>query len=165
MPEYSLNWTVRSSAIQGLHRGKKASRPPEGGPTEVGGLSASNLPSVSIPHPTRMPDGQAKGPGKIHALKHALTHALTYTHTYIYICNHQLYIVVVVVESNPKASFTIATTSRCRGGHYSFPWIAPLYPWSAPYNAECYAKRQCYIIISDSCRNIHIYAGYLPTQW
>ena len=28
----------------------------------------------------------------------------------------------------PKGS--IATTRRCWGGHYSFPWIAPLYPWS-----------------------------------
>ena len=37
----------------------------------------------------------------------------------------------------PKAPFSIATTARCRGGHYSFPWIAPLYPWTVPYNAEC----------------------------
>ena len=29
----------------------------------------------------------------------------------------------------------------CRGRHYSFLWIAPLYPWYAPYNAECQAKR------------------------
>ena len=43
---------------------KKAARPPEGSPTEVGGLSASNLPLVSIPHPTRMLDGPAKRPGK-----------------------------------------------------------------------------------------------------
>ena len=34
---------------------------------------------------------------------------------------------VTVVEGNPKASFSIATTPRCRGGHYSFLWIAPLY--------------------------------------
>ena len=33
-----------------------------------------------------------------------------------------------VVEGNPKAPFSIATTPRCRGGHYSFPWIDPLYP-------------------------------------
>ena len=33
--------------------------------------------------------------------------------------------------------FSIATTPRCRGGHYSFPWIAPLYPWYVPYIAEC----------------------------
>ena len=33
-----------------------------------------------------------------------------------------------VVKSNSKAPFSIATTPRCRGGHYSFPWIAPLYP-------------------------------------
>ena len=32
---------------------------------------------------------------------------------------------VTLVESDPKASFSIATTPRCRGGHYFFPWIAP----------------------------------------
>ena len=31
-----------------------------------------------------------------------------------------------VVEGNPKAPFSIASTSRCRGGQYSFPWIVPL---------------------------------------
>ena len=35
---------------------------------------------------------------------------------------------VTIVEGNQKAPFSIATASRCRGGHYSFPWIAPLYP-------------------------------------
>ena len=43
---------------------KKAACPFEGGPTEAGGLSASNLPLISIHHPTRMPDGPAKRPGK-----------------------------------------------------------------------------------------------------
>ena len=42
-----------------------------------------------------------------------------------------------VVEGDPKASFSIATTLRCRGGRNTFPWIALLYPWSSPYNAEC----------------------------
>ena len=32
----------------------------------------------------------------------------------------------IVVEGKLKISFLIATTSRCRGGHYSFHWIAPL---------------------------------------
>ena len=41
-----------------------------------------------------------------------------------------------LVKSDPKAPFSIDTTSRCRGGYYSIPWIAPLYPWSLPYNAE-----------------------------
>ena len=41
-----------------------------------------------------------------------------------------------VVEGDPKAPFSIATAPRCRGGRYSFPWIAVLYPWSVPYNAE-----------------------------
>ena len=42
-----------------------------------------------------------------------------------------------LVEDDPKSHFSIATTPRCKGGRYSFPWIAPLYPWSPPYNAEC----------------------------
>ena len=33
-----------------------------------------------------------------------------------------------VVEGDQKAPFSIATTPRCRGDRYSFPWIAPLYP-------------------------------------
>ena len=41
------------------------------------------------------------------------------------------------VKDDPKAPFSIATTPRCRGERYSIPWIAPLYPWSIPYNAEC----------------------------
>ena len=32
------------------------------------------------------------------------------------------------VESDSKPSLSIATTPRCKGGRYSFPWIAPLYP-------------------------------------
>ena len=34
-----------------------------------------------------------------------------------------------VVEGHPKAPFSIATTPRWRGGHYSFPWIAPIHPY------------------------------------
>ena len=41
-----------------------------------------------------------------------------------------------VVKGDMKAPFLIATTPRCRGGSYSFPWIPPLYAWSLPYNAE-----------------------------
>ena len=41
-----------------------------------------------------------------------------------------------VVKGNQKAPFSIATTLRCRGGCYSFPWISPLYPWYIPYIAE-----------------------------
>ena len=36
----------------------------------------------------------------------------------------------------PEGSFSIATAPRCRGGRYSIPWIATLYSWSLPYNAE-----------------------------
>ena len=42
-----------------------------------------------------------------------------------------------VVESDQKDPFSIATTPRCRGGRYSFPWIAPLHPWYVAYIAEC----------------------------
>ena len=42
-----------------------------------------------------------------------------------------------VVEGDTKAPFSIAITPRLRGGRYSFPWIAPLYPLSLPYNTEC----------------------------
>ena len=34
-----------------------------------------------------------------------------------------------VVEGDPKAPFSIATTLRCKGGRYSFPRIFPLYSW------------------------------------
>ena len=44
---------------------------------------------------------------------------------------------VTIVEGDPKAPFSIATTPMCREGRNSFPWIAPLYPSSVPYNAEC----------------------------
>ena len=37
---------------------------------------------------------------------------------------------VTKVDGDPKAPFSIATTPRCRGGRYSFPWIVPLYPRS-----------------------------------
>ena len=33
-----------------------------------------------------------------------------------------------LVEGDPKAPFSIATTPRCRGGRYSFPWTSPFYP-------------------------------------
>ena len=42
-----------------------------------------------------------------------------------------------ITEGNQKAPFSIATTPRCMGGYYSFPWTAPLYPWYIPYVAEC----------------------------
>ena len=43
----------------------------------------------------------------------------------------------ITFEGDLKSPFSIATTSRCRRGRYSFPWIVPFYPWSGPYNAEC----------------------------
>ena len=48
---------------------------------------------------------------------------------------------MTVVEGDLKAPFAIATTPRSRGGPNSFPYIALLYPWYVPYNAECLVKR------------------------
>ena len=41
-----------------------------------------------------------------------------------------------VVEGDQKAPFSIATALKGRGGRYSFPWIALLYPWYIPYIAS-----------------------------
>ena len=35
---------------------------------------------------------------------------------------------LAIVNGDLKAPFSIATTLRCKKGHYSSPWIAPLYP-------------------------------------
>ena len=43
---------------------------------------------------------------------------------------------VIIVEGDQKAPFSIATTPKCRRGRYSFPWFAPLYPRYVPYIAE-----------------------------
>ena len=49
---------------------------------------------------------------------------------YLFVCTHSngfKYIkLVTLVEGDPKAPFSIATTPRCRGGHCSILWIAPL---------------------------------------
>ena len=39
-----------------------------------------------------------------------------------------------VVEGDPKAPFSIGTTSRCSEGRCSFPRIDPHYSWSVPNN-------------------------------
>ena len=55
---------------------------------------------------------------------------------YDYHLTEDRYKLATVVEGDPKAPFSIATIPRCRGGRYSFPWIAPLYPWYVAYIAE-----------------------------
>ena len=42
-----------------------------------------------------------------------------YIYMYIYIYIYKK--LATIVEGNPKAPFSIATTPRCRGGRYSFP--------------------------------------------
>ena len=46
-----------------------------------------------------------------------------------------------VVKGDPKASFSIASTSRCRGVPDSILLIASLYSWYVLYNAEFWAGR------------------------
>ena len=44
-----------------------------------------------------------------------------------------LYKLATLVEGDPKAPFSIATTPRCRG----FPGLLHFYLDPLPYNAEC----------------------------
>ena len=68
-------------------------------------------------------------------------------------------------EGDPKAPFSIATTPRCREECYSIPWIAPLYPWSLPYNAECWARwHQLLFFESLVWFNLGLNPG-LPDHW
>ena len=55
---------------------------------------------------------------------------------------------VTLVESDPKAPFSIATTTRCMGGRYSIPRFAPLQPWFSPYSAECWARLSAESLVS-----------------
>ena len=48
-----------------------------------------------------------------------------------------------IVEGDQKAPFSIDTTPKCRRGRYSFPRIAPLYPWYVPYIAESLVWHEC----------------------
>ena len=67
-------------------------------------------------------------------------------------------------HGRPKGSFSIATTSRCRGARYSFPWIAPIYPLYIPYNAECYAKKYRVPFFFFSSFNLGLNPS-LPDHW
>ena len=49
-------------------------------------------------------------------------------YTYIYKLESWL----TVVEGDPEAPFSIATTPRCRGEPNSFPWIGPF-----TFDPEC----------------------------
>ena len=61
---------------------------------------------------------------------------LSWTH-FSHLSSQMYVMLATVVEGDQKAPFSIATTLRCRGGRYSFPWIALLYPWYVPYITEC----------------------------
>ena len=70
-----------------------------------------------------------------------------------------------VVEGDPEAPLSIATTPRCREGRYPFPWIAPLYPWYVPSIAECQARRyQVQFLNSLVWRDLGLNPGP-PDHW
>ena len=52
-----------------------------------------------------------------------------------YISAIYAYKCTTLIEGDPKAPFSIATTERCKGERYTILWIAPFCPWSLPYNA------------------------------
>ena len=60
-----------------------------------------------------------------------------YTHSSRKILNNYEVKLAAVVEGHQKAPFSVATTPKGKGVCYSFPLIAPLYPWYVPYTAEC----------------------------
>ena len=39
----------------------------------------------------------------------------------------------IVVKGDQNVPLSIVTMLRCRGECYSFPWVAPPYPWSIPF--------------------------------
>ena len=59
-------------------------------------------------------------------LKMVLNTSLLYTQHIKYVS--KLIKLATLAEGGAKAPFSIATTPRIREGHYSFPWIAILYP-------------------------------------
>ena len=54
--------------------------------------------------------------------------SLLHTHTHTPNFTYYKVKLAIVVKGDLKAPFSLATTPRCREGHYSFLWIAPLYP-------------------------------------
>ena len=65
-----------------------------------------------------------------------LIYIYIFTQKYGLVYNKNIYILTqkvskiklaTVIEGDPMSPFPIAATSRCRRGHYSFLWFAPLY--------------------------------------
>ena len=54
-----------------------------------------------------------------------------------------------------KTPFSIATKLRYKGGHYSFSWIASLYPWYVPYNA----------VLSKEAPNSIFFSVWYDSNW
>ena len=81
-------------------------------------------------------------------------------------CSNLVYNKLVnLVKGDLEAPFSIATTSRSRGGRYYIPRIAPLYPWSSPYSAECLARwHQVPFFESLVWLNLGLNLG-LPDYW
>ena len=67
----------------------------------------------------------------------SLSHSHIHTHAHTFVL---IYIVCKVGDRSrwrPESSFFNSYYTRCRGGRYSFLFIASLYPWYVPYIDEC----------------------------
>ena len=69
---------------------------------------------------------------------------------------------MTLVKGDLKAPFSITTTPQCKGGRYSIPWIAPLYPWSIPYNARWH---QVPFFESLVCPDLGLKPGLMDHWW
>ena len=59
-----------------------------------------------------------------------------------------------IVEGNPNAPFSIATTPRCRGGRYSFPGLyIYIYIYSGEKNGKVRKKKSYIFVIPQSFSN------------
>ena len=70
---------------------------------------------------------------------------------------------VTLIDGGPKAPFSIATTLRCRGGHYTFSWIASLYSWSLPvpyiletYSLAIFSMPSLWVALGSEVEKIHL---------
>ena len=71
---------------------------------------------------------------------------------YIYIYKVKL---ATIVDSDKKALFSIATTPRCRGGYYSFPWIAH-------FTLDTYL---ILLSVKQGCIKYHFYSLWYDSTW
>ena len=71
---------------------------------------------------TTILNARTNKPGNLLNTPHTHTHIYIYIYIYIYISQ------LIIIEDDPKAHFSIATTPKSRDERNLFSWIAPLTP-------------------------------------